>query len=183
MEQNSDITKSFPSYSPQQSYDSLEKSKDAPGIEIENFSQQIERRAKEIRASGRRTQLQQIEFANRAKFRLENTLSQYEDIQEETKETKYNKLQNQTSKNSLFRIVVTDAQNNIIEEDSIESLETKEVKREEEKDSFNLSYNKKINNRLENTDEVLMVRFSKERLKEKPITTVSVSNRSIQRFS
>ncbi|KAM7356225.1 javelin [Cochliomyia hominivorax] len=174
-----------------QNYDSLEKPKEAPGIEIENFSQLIERRAKEIRASGRRTQLQQIEFANRAKFRLENTLSHYEDIQEETKENKYNinnnnnnnnkLLQNQATKNSLFRIVVTDAQNNIIEEDSIERrLETKEFKVEEEKENFNLGNIKpKIkSNHIENSNELLMVKFSRERIKEKQLTTSSVNSRT-----
>ncbi|KAL9911700.1 javelin isoform 1-T1 [Glossina fuscipes fuscipes] len=97
-------------------FESFEKSKETLSIEVENFSQQIERRAKEIRESGRRTKLEQIERANRAKFGLENTLyPQYNEFFENKNQTRIPLI------SPAFRIVVTDAQNNIIEEDSIES--------------------------------------------------------------
>lgn len=174
-----EIFNSPESFSPQQNYDdSLEKTKDITGVPFENFSQQIERRAKEIRASGRRTQLQQIEFANRAKFRLENTLIHYEDIHAETKEFNCNKAESQTSQSSLFRIVVTDAQNNIIEEDSIGSLETNQKAIEADKENFNGGSLNRSPSRIENADELLMVRFSKDRLKEKVLNSGSLNSRT-----
>uniref|UniRef100_A0A1I8NXJ2 Uncharacterized protein n=1 Tax=Stomoxys calcitrans TaxID=35570 RepID=A0A1I8NXJ2_STOCA len=118
-------------------YDSFEKPKEAPAITIENFSQQIERRAKEIRLSGRRSKQLQIEFANRAKFRLENTLATLSESEEPKVLTKIDPA---TTAASNFRIVVTDAQNNIIEEDSIENRQgpaTRIQHNENEKENHN----------------------------------------------
>ncbi|XP_061388414.1 protein javelin [Musca vetustissima] len=166
-------------------YDSFEKPKEAPQITIENFSQQIERRAKEIRQSGRRNKQQQIEFANRAKFRLENTLTSYKENEETVNRATTHQSKTTTLPSAPppppappFRIVVTDAHNNIIEEDSIESRENYTILRnsspdqenpkqvqepdEEEKENFN-SVNVRRTRKEESQNDLQVIKLNKER--------------------
>ncbi|XP_028897629.1 protein javelin [Zeugodacus cucurbitae] len=94
-----------------------EQPKDAPDVEVENFSKLIERRAKEIKAK-----------AGKLKFdagAVKHTNNAAEITQH--KETQQSELYKQqaddyhiSSVASQFRIIVTDAQDNIIEEDAIE---------------------------------------------------------------
>ncbi|XP_053955069.1 protein javelin [Anastrepha ludens] len=95
-----------------------EQPKDAPDIEVENFSKLIERRAKEIKEkTGKRTL-----GAEEAKYLKNSTEIQNSvTISNElcTQQADGNRVN--PSAGSKFRIIVTDAHNNIIEEDAIDN--------------------------------------------------------------
>ncbi|XP_075163611.1 javelin [Haematobia irritans] len=161
-------------------YHSFEKSKEAPVITVENFSQQIERRAKEIRQSGRRSKQLQIEFANRAKFRLENTLTTLSEGEETKAQTK------DPTKTPIptFRIVVTDAQNNIIEEDSIERGQHHHqgtAHPEEEKENHNFVNQRNEPSQLTNQRHFVKVNKDLAKNSSSPLNSVNRPQSSLKR--
>lgn len=96
---------------------------------------------------------------------MENTLASYSESEETKTPAVY---QSKSVPSSTFRIVVTDAHNNIIEEDSIESQADyrstiQNHKVEEEKENFNfVNFQERIE---QSANDVQFVKLNKERLK------------------
>lgn len=86
-----------------------EQPKDAPDVEVENFSKLIERRAKEIKEKACKPTFEAVE----QKFTKEALQISHTDTQQADD-------YHISTAASQFRIIVTDAQDNIIEEDAIE---------------------------------------------------------------